>query len=135
MVYFLVDEIKNNGILGLVYNYDKFMHNMQRFGMDYFNEFQKRLDDSPKGYYLDIMPCGRFICIIQQTKSKSETFMLLSDTNNKYENAENLSTYLLKYPNGEEYQKLFLNTFKEMESDYENLYNEVEMTLESLPLN
>ena len=135
MIYFLVDRIEKDGLLGLVFTLDKILHNLQRFGMEYFNKLQKMALEAEKDGVIDIMPCGRFICIIQLTKDKSGSFMFFVDTGNNYDEALKLSSILLKYPDGNKYQQLFLTTFKEMESSYEKQYYDAKFSLDSLPLN
>lgn len=135
MVWVFVDQIEDNGLLGITVNYEKFNHNLRRFGQDYFDGFKERLNASDKDDLLDIMPCGRFICVIQETKSKENTFMMFVDVLNDEQKAIQASKLLLKYDDGIRYQELFLITFKEMESSYQKLYNEAQLTIDASFLN
>jgi hypothetical protein len=133
-IHILVDEIQPGGKLAVTTNFDKVNYNLQKTGGRYFNDFINRVNKSEDGDYFDGFVCGRYLCAIQQTVIKKETFMMFYDCENNRDVATNISSTFLKYPNGEENQGKFIMAFLRLEPIYKESYDTVELTLDASPL-
>jgi len=135
MAYLLVDKLDPNGLIGFTYGIDKFMHNLQIIGIDYYNSFMKALEEIDDEGLVEICACGRYLNIIQLSKDKTKGAMVFIDVQNDYNKALDAANLVKKSTKSGDYVKVFMEEFGKMSPYYQINYNAVELITGETALN
>lgn len=135
MAQFLVDKLENNKCLGMTYNIDKFMHNLQIVGVSYYNDFLEKLNNVNDNGIVELCTVGRYITLIQLSKDKKKGQMIFIDLQNDYDNALQAVSILKKLPNKDIYIEQYMQEFMKLRQHYEENYSAAELILDVSGMN
>ncbi len=130
----LVDEINQEYSLGITKNYNKVLRNIHLLGFDVRNEFEREMKKTTKSL-ICIWELGRYLTIVRINSNREEGMMIFFE--NKSDNDEVLveAIRMLQLTFPPEVVDKFAMHYREMQSNFEEEDNVVELSLDAYDLN
>lgn len=129
MAKFLVNKLRESGLIGEITDMPSILHNLMIIGPAYKEGFLKQVKEASLPYIAQICVCGRFITYIEVSVDLKEGEMIFFDCKNDNDIALDNAALMNEKWFGNYYFKWFMEEFQKLKEFYSDNYEAAELLL------
>ena len=129
MAKFLVNIIREDGLIGETTRMDEILHNLMIIGPAYKEGFLKMVEETNLPFIVQICVCGRFITYIEMEKDLKKGVMKFYDCKNDNDLALDSAKIVGDNWFGSYFFRWFMELFEQLKPVYSDNYDAAELLL------